>query len=645
MIDYEVNPQQVAVLTWNMQDRPVNVMNDDSLALFGELVERALADPVVKGVVITSAKREFVTGADLVSFLSDRRPHVIFEKGRITQALLRRLETGGKPVCAAINGTALGGGLEIALACHHRVVAGKPGVRLGLPEVTLGLLPGAGGTQRLPRLIGLRAAIPLLLQGSHLGVEQALELGIVDEIVAEGDLLSAATAWVVSRAGPVQQPWDRRGFELPGEALTPMATYNTFAIQAATITARTHDNFPAPRHILSAVFEGCTSDMETGLRAELRHFVSCVCSVESRNIIRTSFFGVADAAKLKRRPAGIPALRLMSMGVVGQGAVASAVVRAAAGSGLTVVLPQGQSVRDEVTALLGRESSAGTLSQGDAAAIASRIVVPPGWEALADCQFVLVASDEEPATCDEALVHVEAAVAPETVIALTTSNRLESLAARSHHPARVLGLCWPQAIQSARLVEVVRGERTAEAAVAHAMDLVKRLGKVPLVVKDVGGTYVQRVLRAYLDEGRAVTGAGWSTTLIDNLARQTGMPEGPLALAGRHVGAGHPPPGPPQPAGPAESLLKQRLLYAQAIEAVRCLEEGVVETPLDADIAARLGWHFPEHLGGPFGLIDTVGVQAFTKRCFELARDHGARFQPPALLVERAEQHAAFHLT
>ena len=645
MIDYQVNNQQVAVLTWNMQDRPVNVMNDDSLGLFAELIERAIADGAVKGLVIASAKRDFVTGADLVSFLSDRRPHVIFEKGRITQTLLRRLETCGKPVCAALNGTALGGGLEIALACHHRVVADLPGVRLGLPEVTLGLLPGAGGTQRLPRLIGLKAAVPLLLEGTHLNVAQALKLGIVDEVVPQDAVLAAATAWVAAQVGPVQQPWDRKGFQLPGEVLTPMAIYNIFAIQTAGITARTHDNLPAPRHILSAVFEGCTSDMETGLKAELRHFVSCVCSAESKNIIRTSFFGVADAAKLKRRPAGVPTMALETVGVTGQGPAALAVARAAAGAGLGVVLPQGQALKEALTAVLQHELASGKLTEDQAAAIGVRIVAAPGWEALAGCPFVLVAAEEGRAVSSEALARVEAAVAPEAVIAVTATDSLPALAATSRRPQGLLGLRWPLAIPGARLAEVARGAQTADAAVAHAMDFVKRLGKVPLVMTDVGGTYVQRVLRAFTDEGRAMAGEGVSPVLIDNLARHAGMPEGPIRMTGADDVAGNLVSGVPQPAGAAEALLKQRLLYAQAIEAVRCLEQGVVESPLDADIGARLGWHFPEHLGGPFGLIDTVGVQDFTAQCRELARHHGERFEPPALLVERAQRNAPFHVT
>lgn len=643
MIDYQVTEQQVVVITWNMQDRPVNVMNDDSLALFSQLIERAIDDVAVRGIVITSAKRDFVTGADLLSFLSDRRPHVIFEKGRVTQAILRRLETCGKPVCAALNGTALGGGLEIALACHHRVVADKPGLRLGLPEVTLGLLPGAGGTQRLPRLIGLEAALPLLLGGTHLTVAQAFKLGVVDEVTTEDRVLDTATAWVAAQTSPVQQPWDRKGFQLPGGAPTPLSIYNTFAIHTARITARTHNNFPAPRHILSAVFEGCTSDMETGLKAELRHFVSCACSVESKNIIRTSFFGVTDAAKLKRRPAGVPAMELEFVGVIGSGATALAVARAAAGVGLSVVMPDGAAQKDTLALALVQEVASGRLTEDQASAILKRITATTSWDPLARCQFVVIVADEGQAVTRETLERAENNVVPGVVLAVTPTACLRTLATGSRNPQTLVGMRWLSGIDGARLVEVARAAQTTDACVAHAMDFVKRLGKVPIVIRDVDGTYVQRVLQAFREEGKAMAGEGVSQVLINNLARHVGMHVGLLAEQG--AAPEHSVQGAPQPAGAAETMLKQRLLYVQAIEALRCLEQGVVESPLEADVAARLGWHFPEHLGGPFGLIDTVGVQRFSTQCHDLAQRYGERFTPPTLLLDRAKRNESFHAT
>jgi len=551
MIDYKVDGQGIAILTWNMTDRPVNVMNDESLALFGELIERALGDTGVKGMVIASAKRDFVTGADLVSFLSDRRPSVIHEKGRFTQALLRRLESGGKPVCAALTGSALGGGMEIALACHHRIAADKPTVRFGLPEVTLGLLPGAGGTQRLPRLIGVRAALPFLLEGRAIGAAEALKAKIVDEVVPEAEVLARAAAWVAAQTGLVQQPWDAKGFVLPGGTLDPVATYQVFATETARITARTQNNLPAPRHILSAVFEGSSTDLDTGLRCELRHFVACACSTESQNIIRTQFFGVTDAAKLKQRPPAVPALNIERLGVVGGAAGSEELVRAATAAGLPV------SMLDDSAA------------------------------ELADCSLVLCATQKR-------------ADAPATTPVIWLDDF------RSGLPGASVGL---RPAGESRLVEIVRGDESSDEAVAHAMDLVRRLGKVPLVVRFVNGTYVERVTHAYREAVDALQSAGLSPVLINSAARQAGMASAPLPSDASP--AGRSTPAQWTQATQAVHEAKARLLLAQAEAAIACLEDGVLSSPLDGDIGALLGWGFPLHLGGPFGYVDVLGAERF----------------------------------
>lgn len=574
MIDYKVTSEGVAVLTWNMKDRPVNVMNDESLALFSDLIEKAFADGFVKGLVIASAKRDFVTGADLVSFLSDRRPEVIQQKGRYTQVLLRRLETGGKPVCAALTGSALGGGMEIALACHRRIAADKPGLRVGLPEVTLGLLPGAGGTQRLPRLIGVRAALPYLLQGRTVAAADALKAGMLHEVVPEAEVVERAIAWVAAQAEPVTQPWDRKGYVLPDGPLDPVAIYQVFAQETARITARTQNNQPAPRHILSSVFEGCVTDIDTGLKSELRHFVACVCSVESKNIIRTSFFGVTDMAKLKRRPAGVAELAIESLGAVGSLEEVRPLVAAAVAAQLPV---RWQDTAGEGT-------------------------IPVDWQGrvepvrdatgLDGCQVVVVAGG---------------AAAPETGATL------------------VIRL-WPQGgcslqggvglriVPDVRLAEVIRDAETPPSAVAHAMDLARRLGKVPLVVKAQRGTYVERVTGAYQREVERLRAQGVPPVFIDNAARQAGMQAAPCNAA-----VGDEPPRRTTPAdwaaaAEAVARLKEQLLLVQAEEALRCLDEGVIDAPIDADVGALLGWGFPVHLGGPIGYVDTIGIDRFLER-------------------------------
>jgi 3-hydroxyacyl-CoA dehydrogenase/enoyl-CoA hydratase/3-hydroxybutyryl-CoA epimerase len=569
MIDYEVNPQGVAVLTWNMSDRPVNVMNDESLALFSELIERALGDPIVKGIVIASAKRDFITGADLVSFLSDRRPHVIFEKGRVTQSILRRMESGGKPVCAALTGSALGGGMEIALACHHRIVADKASIRLGLPEVTLGLLPGAGGTQRLPRLLGVRAAIPYLLEGKVIPVTEALQAGMVHDVVPEAQVVSRAVAWVAAQTSPVAQPWDVKGFVLPGGPLDPVTTYQIFATETARITARTQNNLPAPRHILSSVFEGCSTDLDTGLKAELRHFVSCVCSVESKNIIRTNFFGVSDAAKLKQRPVGVPELTIERLGVAGNGAAVTKLVQVAVAARLPVswLDPTGDPLQQDWIEYVTKVNSPQDLNA---------------------CSFLVTAVESN--------------------VVSTVTARASIWGGQGCQRGVVsLRLASP----TGRLIEVIRDEATPAESVASAMDLARRLGKVPLVVKAIGGTYVERVNGAYERTVAQLREEGISSVLINSAARQVGMAFAPLPPAGDTSVHARTTPDQWKQAAEQVVRLKEQLLVVQAEEAMLCLDEGVVSTPVDADIGALLGWGFPMHFGGPIGYVDTVGAERF----------------------------------
>lgn len=618
MIDYRVTDRGVAVLTWNLPDRPVNVMNDDSLAQFARLIEQALADAAVKGIVVASAKRDFVTGADLVSFLSDRRPAVIFEKSRASQALLRRLETGGKPVCAALNGSALGGGLEIALACHRRIAADSPSLRLGLPEVTLGLLPGAGGTQRLPRLIGLRKALPLLLEGRTLGVAQAREQGLVDAVVPAEQLLDAACAWVAEQTEPVTQPWDRKGFKLPGGMPDPVGIYGIFAMETARISARTQNKLPAPRHILSAVFEGYSTDIDSGLKAERRHFVGCACSSASKNIIRTSFFGVNDAAKLKHRPAGVPPLALQALGVAGDSEQAGAFAQAAAEAGLPVVWVLG----------------AGQAADAAKSNAAGGIRIAANVDALRECQFVIVADGSDATALRD---RIRTVVGHGVAVAQLLSD------AHAEFDAGI-GLRLGQPGVAQRLLEVQRAAGANDVEVAHAMDLAKRLRWVPLLSVAVGGGYLARLQRAYRGEGQAMLAEGVAPVLIGNAAKQAGMAAAPVAVppaaTPAHVAALPTDQAAAQAAGNA---LQQRLLHAQAIEALRCLEEGVVASALDADIGAQLGCGFPTYLGGPIGHVDTVGVTAFIEQCRSLASRHGTRFEPPASLLRQQASGGGFH--
>lgn len=602
MIDYTIDGRGVAILTWNMADRPVNVMNDESLALFAELIERALNDAAVKGLVIASAKRDFVTGADLVSFLSDRRPQVIQHKGRLTQAILRRLESGGKPVCAALAGSALGGGMEIALACHRRIAADNSAIRFGLPEVTLGLLPGAGGTQRLPRLIGVRAALPFLLEGRTVAPAEALQAKIVDEVVEAGQVLERAVDWVATHAGAAVQPWDARGFVLPGGALDPVTTYQVFATETARITARTQNNLPAPRHILSAVFEGSSTDLDTGLRCELRHFVACVCSTASKNIIRTQFFGVTAAAKLKQRPRAVPPLSITRLGVVGRAPGTDALLRAAAKAGLPV------------SWLDGDAAPAGADEVATLTCVANA-------DDLAGCSLVACAAD-----------HPAQAAFAEAI-------RLGDCTAATGTGAVAIRLAG-----DSRLLEVLHDPGASDTVVAHAMDLARRIGKVPLLLRGSAGSYVDQVSRAYREAVAALQSEGVAPVLINAAARQAGMAQAPLPPAADDGAVARSTPAQWQQAAQSVERAKARLLVAQAVAALVYLEDGVIASPLDGDIGALLGCGFPLHLGGPFAYVDELGAEAFLRLCEGLVPPAPMDARVRTRLERHARQAERFHV-
>jgi 3-hydroxyacyl-CoA dehydrogenase/enoyl-CoA hydratase/3-hydroxybutyryl-CoA epimerase len=310
MIDYRVDGDGIAVVTWNVPGSPVNTLSDAATTAYVAAVDKALADPAVKGIVVTSAKSDFIAGADINDFLADRSVAGLEAGSRAINRVFRRLETAGKPMVAAINGTALGGGLELALACHYRIAADNPKTRIGLPGVTLGVLPGAGGTQRLPRLIGIRAAVPLMVEGTRLPVADALKLGIIHAVVPAGELLDKARAWILA-GGKAEQPWDRKGFRVPGGDMRDPDVQEFMSVVIAKVHERTCGNYPAPLNILSCVYEGVSSPIEVGLDIESRYFGVTASTVQAENLIRSGFLALNDALKAGIVNAVVPAGELI----------------------------------------------------------------------------------------------------------------------------------------------------------------------------------------------------------------------------------------------------------------------------------------------------------------------------------------------
>ena len=704
MIEYE-SGDGVAVISWNMTERTMNVINDASFTAFAEAVERALEDEAVTGIVVTSAKPDFLAGADLGSMLQADDPAEMFARVRAIQLLLRKLETGGKPVVAALPGTAVGGGLEIALACHRRIAAANPKAKFGQPEVTVGLLPGAGGTQRLPRLIGARNAMPLLVQGRNLDAEAALKTGILDEVVPAENLMDAARAWLASDP-EASNPWDHKGYRIPGGAVWGPGAMETFVAGTAMAHEKSRGNFPAVQAIMSCVYEGLLVDIDTGLKAEARWFTKLACGPIAKNMIRSLFFAMGNANKLGNRPKDVEREAYDKVGVLGAGMMGAGIAYASAMAGLDVVLldtdadlaARGKAYSQD---LLDKRVSRGRMSEDARDAVLARIHPTSDFADLAGCGLVVEAVFENRAIKADVTAKTEAIIADDAIFASNTSTLpITGLAEASARRANFIGLHFFSPVDKMPLVEIIRGEATSDETLARAMDYVQRIRKTPIVVNDSRGFYTSRVFGTYAREGMAMLAEGIAPALIENAGRMAGMPVGPLAVSdevsielmhkvatqtkadlgdaykppvgedvmeamvaklgrmGRKAGGGfyeYPKddrkrlwPGladtfPLAADQPDVEEVKERLLTIQAVETARCVEEGVLTNAADGDIGSILGWGFPAHTGGTLSLIDMVGAADFTAACDRLAQTHGPRFTPPKLLRDMAAIGARFH--
>ncbi|HEX7007311.1 MAG TPA: 3-hydroxyacyl-CoA dehydrogenase NAD-binding domain-containing protein [Alphaproteobacteria bacterium] len=704
-IRYAVDGDGVATIAWDMPGRTMNVFAADSLAAFTEAVDRALADAAIKGVIVTSDKRDFIAGADLAMLERWTDAATTFEAVMETNRLLRRIETAKKPFVAALPGTALGAGLELALACHRRIAADNSRALFGLPEVLVGLMPGAGGTQRLPRMIGIRDALPLLLEGRKLPPQEALAAGMIDQVVPADALLAEARKWLLE-AKDFGKPWDKRGFVPPGGQVESPKGYETFVAGNALLREKTWGNYPAPVAIMAAVYEGLHCGFDAAIRIEARRFARIVLGREAKAMIRTLFFSTQAADKLARRPKAVPASTLTKIGVLGAGMMGAGIAHASAVAGLEVVLidvsdAAAQRGKASVAAVLDGAVERGRLSPAERDAALARIKPTTDYLDLLGAELVIEAVTEDRRIKAEVTRMAEAVIAEDAVFASNTSTLpITSLATTSKRPENFVGIHFFSPVHRMRLVEVIRGEATGDVAIARALDYVKRIRKTPIVVNDGRGFYTSRVFGTYVNEGLALLVEGVNPALIENAGRLAGMPVGPLAVADevgidlihhikeqtkRDLGARYEPlpgddvvplfvatlqrPGrkgsrgfydypaegpkrlwpdlakhfPRKASQPDVETVKRRLLHIQGVETARCLEEKIVADPRDADVGSVYGWGFPPFTGGTVSYIDGLGVADFVRDCEALAQQHGARFAPPALLRDMARRGARFY--
>ena len=709
-IRQSVDGDGIAVLLIDVVDRPMNVATPEFLRQLESCVDQLAGNPSVRGVIVASAKSSFMAGADIKDMAS------MFERG-ITAAeatqfsanlnrIFRRLETCGKPFAAAINGVALGAGFELALACHYRVLADEPKAGVGFPEVKIGLLPGAGGTQRLPRLIGVAEALRVMTEGTQLGPADALRLGVVHEIAPATEIVERARRWSLGSPDAIQ-PWDRKGFRVPGGAgmSTPAAAQAFMA--GTSLTARaTMRNYPAPLAILTVVYEGTQVPIDTGLRIESQQFGRLLAGPVARNLMRTMFVNKGQADKLARRPVGPPKTQVRRLGVLGAGMMGAGLAHVSAAAGMEVVLLDSTvdlaaKGRDHARQQLAREVERGRRTQQEANSVLERIRPTASFTDLADCELVIEAVFENRETKAGVTGQAEAVIAPTAVLASNTSTLpISGLAQASKRPAQFIGIHFFSPVEKMPLVEIIVGKKTSEETLARALDYVAQLRKTPIVVNDSRGFYTSRCFGTFLYEGMQMLAEGVIPALIENSARMAGMPVGPLAVAdevtidlqwkvirqaqedlgkrfqrpisydvvrrfveelkrpGRRFGAGfydYPAGGrkrlwpalasvyAPAAKQPDAAEVGMRLLHVQALEATRCMEEGVVTTAAEADLGSILGWGFPAWTGGALSYVDTIGVREFVADCDRLAKRHGRRFKPSRWLRARAAAGQAFH--
>ncbi len=709
-ISIDVDKQGIATLTIDMPDRSMNVITPELTAELTAAVDRILGDSAIKSAIITSGKPAFIAGADLMGIVTLYGSGVtgleLMREISNYSAVLRKLETGGKPIAAAINGTALGGGLELCLACHFRVLSDDLKAVVGLPEVQVGLLPGAGGTQRLPRLIGIQPALELMTQGTHVAPAKAKALGIVHALAPASELLNVARRWLTQAADPVQ-PWDKKGFRWPGGAgaLHP-GVQQTFMAGSALIADKTQHNYPSPIAILSAVYEGSIVPFDTGLKIEARYFTSLLMNPVYRNMTRTLFINKGAADKLVRRPAGVPKSSVTRLGMLGAGMMGAGIAYVSARAGMDVVLLDGtreaaDKGKDYSRALLQKRVGQGRTAQAEMDAIMARIHPTTDYADLKGCELVIEAVFESRDIKADVTRKTEAVI-PETAIFASNTSTLPitGLAEASKRPASFIGLHFFSPVDKMPLVEVILGKKTSDDALARALDYVQQIRKTPIVVNDSRGFYTSRVFMTYANEGMALLQEGVLPALIENAGKQAGMPVGPLAVhdevsielsakiyqqtladlgdtytgpsaiavalkfaeeldrKGKKAGKGfyeYPKDGkkylwpglaaayPPAAKQPDVAEVKKRLLYVQALETVRCLDEGVVTEPADADIGSILGWGYPPWTGGTLSYIETIGLKAFVAESDRLAAAYGPRFEVPESLRERAAKNELFY--
>jgi 3-hydroxyacyl-CoA dehydrogenase/enoyl-CoA hydratase/3-hydroxybutyryl-CoA epimerase len=711
MIAWDKDADGIVTLTMDDPDQGANTMNATFQSSFADTMQRLLAEKDdITGVVITSGKKTFFAGGDL-TLLSQATPAdapALTEQLQTFKGLSRQLETLGKPVVAAINGAALGGGLEIALACHHRIALDVRGSEIGLPEVSLGLLPGGGGVTRTVRMFGLQKALmEVLLQGQRRKPAAALEVGLVDELVSDpAELIPAAKAWI--KANPdAAQPWDVKGYKIPGG--TP--SNPKFAAMLPAFPANLRKQLkgapmPAPEAIMAAAVEGSQVDVDNALLIETQYFVSLATGQVSKNMIKAFFFDLQGIMKGSSRPEGFEKYTAKKIVILGAGMMGAGIAYVSARSGMEVILKDvslesAQKGKAYSEKLLDKAVSRGKMTREAADEVLARITATDNPADAKGADLLIEAVFEDPSLKHKVYAEIEPFMADDSLLASNTSTLpVTGLAKGVTRPQDFIGMHFFSPVDKMPLLEIVVGERTSDAAIAQAVDVALQIKKTPIVVNDSRGFFTSRVIGTFMGEAAAMLAEGIPAASIEQAALQAGYPTGPLALfdevsltlgrrireASREAAAAEGWEFPEHPSYPVidkmvveferggraagagfydyedgkrvglwsglaqtwgadidpltidMKQLQERMLFVEALDSVRCLDEGVLRNVPDANIGSIFGIGFPPWTGGVLQYINGYGLTEFVDRARELAAEFGERFEPPASLVERAEK-------
>ena len=710
----------IATITWDCYERPMNVMSEQGFFDLDVMVDDCLADETVKGVIITSAKSDFAAGMDLsvIAQTKEKNPENpaqgCFEMVTQIHKILRKIELagmdfktkkGGKPFVAVLPGTALGIGLEIPLACHHIIAADNPKAKIGLPEIKVGIFPGAGGTTRLVRKLGAMGASAILLEGKLNNPSKAKAAGIIDAVSMTP--MDDAKAWILAaKDADLVKVWDAKGYKMPGGTPYHPAGFMTFVGASAMVNGNTMGVYPAAKALLSAVYEGALVPFDTALKIETRHFTSVLVNPSSSNMIRSLFINKGALEKGAVRPAGLPDQTTRKVGVVGAGMMGAGIALVSAQAGIEVVLiDQKQESADKGKAYVEAYCDKGiarkktTVEQKEA--LLKNITATADYKTLSDCDLIIEAVFEDPSIKATVTKAVEAIIPEDCIFATNTSTLpISDLAKASVRPEQFIGIHFFSPVEKMLLVEIIKGKNTGDRAVAKALDYVRQIRKTPIVVNDARFFYANRCIIPYINEGIRMVKEGVEPALIENAAKLMGMPLGPLQLndetsidlgvkiakatkeamgeaydndeadevlfwlfdqgrlgrksaagfyeydaRGKRVGIWQGLRDQYTKDGANLDLLEvqHRLMFAQTLEAVRALEEGVLMDVREGDVGAILGWGFAPWTGGPLSWFDMLGASYAAVRCDDLEASYGPRFKAPDLLLEMAKEGDGFY--